>query len=141
MSANTENCGVVYKSKCFRAIVYDKRNVTLGVAESLCKNKLANIYDITHLNKLKNYLRTMIPGGRRNMWVRTGMTYENDNLYLTNGTDVSLPSKVWYPGHLSSMASSTNVVLLVDRDPEFEQGIYNFSPNWSYHGAICENEI
>ncbi|XP_077966374.1 uncharacterized protein LOC144419964 [Styela clava] len=44
----TENCGLIYNSKCFRAIVYDRYKVTLSDAESLCESKLANIYDVTH---------------------------------------------------------------------------------------------
>ncbi|XP_077972439.1 uncharacterized protein LOC120339520 [Styela clava] len=142
LTSNTDNCGVIYNSKCFRAIVYDKKNVTLRVAEILCEDKVANIYDVTHLNLLKDYLRTIIPNGWGNMWIRTGMIYENGKLYLTNGTDVSLPKEVWYPGSPFPHESRTTVVLIVDRDPSrAEQGFHNVDPDWSYLGAICENEI
>ncbi|XP_077974094.1 uncharacterized protein LOC120346976 [Styela clava] len=96
---STEECSVVYNSKCFRAIVYGTRNynVTLSVAESICENKLANMYDITHYKLLQEYLRPMIPDGWLGIYVRTGMTYKLGQLYSTTGQAISLPTEVWNP--------------------------------------------
>ncbi|XP_077973855.1 uncharacterized protein LOC120346972 isoform X1 [Styela clava] len=132
-------CGVVYNSRCFRAIVYDVRNVTLSVAESICENKLANIYDVTHYNLLRDYLRPMIPDGWPYIRVYTGMNYTNGQLYSTTGQAMSLPKEVWYP---IPYASSTSVVVLVARNPEeIYRGIFNVPPSSEYNGAICENEL
>nr|XP_039264282.1 uncharacterized protein LOC120340095 [Styela clava] len=140
-STTTTDCGVVNNSKCFRAIVYSTWNVTSSVAESLCENKLANIYDVTHYNLLRDYLRSMIPDGMSRIWVRTGMTYENGQLYSTTDQAMSLPTEVWYPDYPKIYASSTTVVVFVTRDQEDKyQGIYNASPN-AYYGAICENDL
>nr|XP_039272705.1 sushi, von Willebrand factor type A, EGF and pentraxin domain-containing protein 1-like [Styela clava] len=135
-------CGVVYNSRCFRAIVYDAWNVTLSVAESICENKLANIYDVTHYNLLQDYLRPMIPDGRPFIYVRTGMNYTNGQLYSTTGQAMSLPTEVWYLGYPNPDPSSTSVVVHVNRDPEnIYQGIFNDYPSSTYHGAICESEL
>ncbi|XP_077974021.1 uncharacterized protein LOC120346968 isoform X2 [Styela clava] len=137
-------CGFVYNSKCFRAIVYLDNNVTLGVAESLCKNKLANIYDITHYNLLRDYLRPMIPERLPWISVRTGMTYNHKNgqLYSTTGQATYLPNKVWFPNFPSLDASETRIVFAVNVNPEFKyQGICTATPFTLYHGAICENEL
>nr|XP_039263597.1 uncharacterized protein LOC120339518 [Styela clava] len=138
LTANTGKCGFTYKSKCFRAIVYDEWKVTLDVAESICDHNLANIYDATYLNLLKDYLRTIIPDGWSAIAVRTGMTFKNGNLYLTNDTEVSFPTEVWHP---FAYASYTNVVLEVERNTESKPVIYNVSPSHTYRGAICENEL
>nr|XP_039263589.1 uncharacterized protein LOC120339511 [Styela clava] len=139
---NEKDCGVVYNSKCFRAIVYDRNNVTLSVAESICENKLANIYDVTHYKQLRDYLRIMIPDGRTSIYVRTGMTYKNGQLYSTTGQAISLPTEVWYPNYPSSVASCTTVVVFFRQNPEDNnQGIYNIPPSYVYHGVICENEL
>nr|XP_039272709.1 uncharacterized protein LOC120346976 [Styela clava] len=135
---STEECSVVYNSKCFRAIVYDTRNynVTLSVAESICENKLANMYDITH------YLRPMIPDGWLGIYVRTGMTYKLGQLYSTTGYAIFLPTEVWNPFFTYSDASFTTVAVLVERNPEDkDQGIFNARPSDVYHGAICENDL
>nr|XP_039274080.1 uncharacterized protein LOC120348037 [Styela clava] len=135
-------CGVVYNSSCFQAIVYDVKNVSSSDAESLCENKLANIYDVTHYNLLRDYLRSIIPDGLAGVFVRTGMTYKNDQLYSTMGQAMFLPTEVWYPDHPSSHATYTIVVVLVKRNQEDKyQGIFNNSPSQHYNGAICENEL
>ncbi|XP_077972259.1 uncharacterized protein LOC120340095 [Styela clava] len=140
-STTTTDCGVVYNSKCFRAIVYNTKNVTFSVAKSLCENKLANIYDITHYNLLRDYLRSMIPDEWSWIWVRTGMTYKNGQLYSTTGQAISLPTEVWFPDYPNPYSLLTTVVVGVDRDPENKrQGIFNYLPSWGYNGAICENE-
>ncbi|XP_077972215.1 uncharacterized protein LOC120339511 [Styela clava] len=138
-STTVTECGVVYKSKCFRAIVYDTWNVTLSAAESICENKLANIYDVTHYNMLRDYLLPMIPDRLPWIGVRTGITYENSGLYATTGEAVNLPTEVWYP---SSAESFTTVVVYVTRNTENNsQEIFNIPPSYAYPGAICENEL
>nr|XP_039264302.1 uncharacterized protein LOC120340115 [Styela clava] len=138
-STTVTECGVVYKSKCFQAFVYDKWNVTLSAAESICKNKLANIYDVTHYDMLREYLRPMIPDGRSWIGVRTGMTYKNGQLYATTGQAVSLPTEVWHPNYPSSAASFTTAVVDFARNPKNKyQGIFNVLPSNVYHGAIFD---
>ncbi|XP_077967680.1 uncharacterized protein LOC120326632 isoform X2 [Styela clava] len=132
--------GVVYNSKRFRAIL--SGGVTLSVAESLCENKLANIYDVTHYNLLQDYLRTMIPDDRSLIGLRIGMTYENGQLYSTTGQAISLPTEVWYPNFPHSDASRTDVVVRVSENPEENnQGISNVTPSNVQYAAICENEL
>ncbi|XP_077972388.1 uncharacterized protein LOC120340115 [Styela clava] len=141
-STTVTECGVVYKSKCFQAFVYDKWNVTMSTAESICKNKLANIYDVTHYDMLREYLRPMIPDGRSWIGVRTGMTYKNGQLYATTGQAVSLPTEVWHPNYPSSASSFTTAVVDVARNPKNKyQGIFNIPPSNVYHGAICEKSV
>ncbi|XP_039267891.2 uncharacterized protein LOC120342908 [Styela clava] len=135
-------CGVVYNSKCFRAIVYDVKNVTFSVAKSLCKNKLANIYDVTHFNLVRDYLRSMIPDGESLIYVCTGMSYKNSQLYSTTGQAMSLPTEVWRSDYPISQESWTTVAVRVHQKPEYKyQGIYNYAPTYGYFGAICENEL
>nr|XP_039252426.1 sushi, von Willebrand factor type A, EGF and pentraxin domain-containing protein 1-like [Styela clava] len=133
-------CGVVYNSRCFRAIVYDTWNVSLSVAESICEKKLANIYDVTHYNRVVDYLRPMIPDGWDYINVRTGMTYKGGQLYSTTGQAMSLPTEVWHNGRPYSDASYTTVVVDVNRNPD-DRGIFNVPPSSIYHGAICEIEL
>nr|XP_039272706.1 uncharacterized protein LOC120346973 [Styela clava] len=133
-------CGVVYDAKCFRAIFYKTRNVTSSVAETLCRNKLANIYDVTHYNMLRDYLRSLILDGKSWITVRTGMTYKNGQLYTTTGQAMTLPTAVWSPDTTDSGVLHTTVVFEVDRNPKY-QWIYNDSPSTKFHGAICENEL
>ncbi|XP_077972606.1 uncharacterized protein LOC120339450 [Styela clava] len=142
-STAATGCDVVHNSKCFRAIVYDNMNASLSVAASICGNKLANIYDITHFNLLQDYLRPMIPDGWLYAWVRTGMIYKNGQLYSTTGQAISLPTEVWFPNYYpSSDASYTTVVVRVSRNPEDAyQGIYNATPSIEFNGGICENEL
>ncbi|XP_039250878.2 uncharacterized protein LOC120328452 [Styela clava] len=138
---NTE-CGVVFNSKCFQAIVYDATNVSLSVAESLCKNKLANIYNVTHYNLLRDYLRSMIPDGLSLIDVRSGMTYKNGQLYSTTGQAMSLPNEVWLPNYPFSDQLYTTIVVRVNQNPDSEdQRIRNNHPFNLFHGAICENEL
>nr|XP_039253030.1 sushi, von Willebrand factor type A, EGF and pentraxin domain-containing protein 1-like isoform X2 [Styela clava] len=125
-------CGVEYNLKCFRAIVYNTHNVTLRVAETLCKNKLANIYDVTHYKLIQDYLRPMIPDGESHIW--------DGQLYSTTGQAMSLPTEVWRNGYPYSDASYTTVVVVVNRNPD-DQGISNVPPFYLYHGAICEIEL
>nr|XP_039273838.1 uncharacterized protein LOC120347801 isoform X2 [Styela clava] len=135
-------CGVVYNSKCFR--VYNVHNVSLSVAESICGNKLANIYGVTHYNMVRDYLRSMILDELSYIYVRTGMTYNhlNGELNSTTGQTISLPTEVWYPNYPSSYASDTTVIIRVDRNPtNSHQGILNVHPYSVSHGAICENEL
>nr|XP_039269120.1 uncharacterized protein LOC120344096 isoform X1 [Styela clava] len=136
-------CGVVYNSSCIRAIVYDVKNVTFSVAESICENKLANIYDVTHYNLVRDYLRSMIPDGLSGFHIHTGMTYNHSNgqLYSTTGQVMSLPTEFWSPDTPYSYAPYTGVGIVVNRNPKDEsQGIFNY-PSWGlYHGVICENE-
>nr|XP_039252247.1 uncharacterized protein LOC120329604 [Styela clava] len=137
---STEECGLFYNSKCFRAIVYKARNVSLSVAETLCGNKMANIYDVTHYNLVLDYLRSMIPDGRSWIWIRAGMTYKNGQLYSTTGQAMSLSAQVWRENYPNSDASYTTVVVDVNQDSKDEdQGIYNTPTSNVYHGAICEN--
>ncbi|XP_077974350.1 uncharacterized protein LOC120347801 [Styela clava] len=135
-------CGVVYNLKCFR--VYNVHNVSLSVAESICENKLANIYGVTHYNMVRDYLRSMILDELSYIYVRTGMTYNhlNGKLNSTTGQTISLPTEVWYPNYPSSYASDTTVIIRVDRNPtNSHQGILNVHPYSVSHGAICENEL
>ncbi|XP_077965787.1 uncharacterized protein LOC120336195 isoform X1 [Styela clava] len=135
-------CGLVYNSSCIRAIVYDVRNVTLSVAKSLCENKLANIYDVTHYNLVREYLRPFFPGTY--IWVRTGMKYKKGQLYSTTGHAMSLPAEVWLPNYPSSIATSTTVVVRVDRilDKDYPQAVFmNVASTHRFDAAICENEL
>nr|XP_039264264.1 uncharacterized protein LOC120340077 [Styela clava] len=134
LTAKTGICNVTYNSKCFRVIIYGKTNVTLSVAKSFCENKLANIYDLTHLKKLKDYLYTIIPHGRSRIGVRTGMTYKNGQLYSTKNQTASLTKYL----RTYSDESST-VVVRVDRKSTYREGIITVPPFWQYYGAICEN--
>ncbi|XP_077971957.1 uncharacterized protein LOC144427129 [Styela clava] len=135
-------CGVIYKSKCFRAVVYNEWNVTFNVAESICKSmnngKPANIYDLAHYQKLLPYLRSLIPlGGFINPW--TGMEYKDNQLFLSNGIPITIATEVWRPDYRISDASRTNVAVYVRRDlDDNDQGIFNYSPSTVFLGVICE---
>nr|XP_039264263.1 uncharacterized protein LOC120340076 [Styela clava] len=137
-TVNTEKCDVTYKSKCFR-VVRSTAVVSAGNAEFLCKNKLANIYDFTHLNLLKKYLRPMIPAGLSWIGVCTGMTYKDGKLYATNGQAVSLSSEAWHQSYPSSDKSRLNVGVGVNITPESQrQGLFNALSSRQYFGALCE---
>ncbi|XP_077972446.1 uncharacterized protein LOC144427313 isoform X2 [Styela clava] len=139
---STENCGFTYKTKCFRAIVYDTRNVTLSAAESLCGNKLANIYDVTHLNLLKDYLRPMIPDWLSSIGVHTGMSYKNRTLYSVNGQVMTLSNETWEAGlPLPPYELKTAVAVRVFQNQSYHGGIRNGYTNWLRYGAICENDF
>nr|XP_039263937.1 uncharacterized protein LOC120339797 isoform X2 [Styela clava] len=136
----TGKCDVTYNSKCFRVIVYDKLNVTLNVAKSLCENKLANIYDLTHLNLLKDYLRPLIPDERSWFGVCTGMSYKNGQLYSANDQVMSLSNETWAASFPNSDVLRTTVSVRVYNDPGNNEGIFNYRPDWLNFGAICEND-
>ncbi|XP_077969343.1 uncharacterized protein LOC120344921 [Styela clava] len=136
-------CGVVYNSKCYRAVVYKTDNVTFNVTEPICKSfnygKPANIHDLMHYLLLRTYLLSVIPDGMSGIDVWTGMEYKNNQLLLPNGGAVTLPPEVWHPGYPKSDASHTNVVIAVNKDPDYEfQGVFNGGPFWEEFGVICE---
>ncbi|XP_077974190.1 P-selectin-like [Styela clava] len=138
----TLRCPVVYKSKCFRAIVTDTRDVHLSVSISKCGDNLATIYDVTHYNLLRDYLRPMVPDGQSVFYVHTGMTYREGQLYSSTKQAMSLPHNIWRPDFPSSDARNTHVIVVVSRDPESRlQGIFNHRASNEYHGGICENEL
>ncbi|XP_077967302.1 uncharacterized protein LOC144421048 [Styela clava] len=134
-----QNCDITYNSKCYQAIVYNARNVTLSIAMSLCKDRLANIYDAIHYNLLQAHIRPMIPDGWGRIDVWTGMTYKNGKLLLSSGKPSSLPTEVRYPGTPYNHASWTSIVISVNRNPRRSQGIYNNPPSTPYYGVICES--
>nr|XP_039272730.1 uncharacterized protein LOC120346996 [Styela clava] len=138
---NQTECGVVYNSKCFRAIFHDKNDVSLSVAKSICGNKLANIYDVTHYKLLQDYLRSIFPAGWSGIGVRTGMTYKNGQLYSTTGQPISLPKTLWHPGLPITHESYPTVIVLITRDSEGKEGILNAHSDNNFLGAICENEL
>nr|XP_039264640.1 uncharacterized protein LOC120340447 [Styela clava] len=85
---STDKCEVTYKKKCYRAVVYDVRNVTFHDAKAICKSmngKPANIYDLKHYQLLLPYLRSLIPAGQTWIYIWTGMEYKNNQLLLSNG--------------------------------------------------------
>nr|XP_039258414.1 sushi, von Willebrand factor type A, EGF and pentraxin domain-containing protein 1-like [Styela clava] len=132
-------CGVAYNSKCFQAIVYDVKNVSNKVANSICRKNLANIYDFTHYNLILEYLRSMIPDGESEINVRTGMNYKNGQLNSATGQAILLPTEVWRP---NIDTSRSTVIFAVRQNPEDDrQGFFNIYPQWTAHGAICENDI
>ncbi|XP_077974079.1 complement component receptor 1-like protein [Styela clava] len=125
---------------CTPIIAQEVGNASLSVAESLCGNKLANVYDVTHYKLLRDYLRPMIPD--EFIYVRTGMTYKNGQLYSTTGQAMPLPTEVWYPDYPNLDPSFTTVIFVVALNPEeIYQGIFNDSPSSEYNGAICESEL
>ncbi|XP_077974281.1 uncharacterized protein LOC120333154 [Styela clava] len=135
-------CSVVYNSKCFRVIYYKADNVSLSVAESICKNNLANIYDVTHYNLTRDYLRSMIPHRWSWIIVRTGMTYKHGQLYSTTDQAMSLPTGVWSPRYPVFNTFQTAVSVEINENPKYKnQGIVNTTPSHSCQGAICENDL
>ncbi|XP_077972442.1 uncharacterized protein LOC144427311 [Styela clava] len=140
LTANTDNCGVRYKLKCFRAVFHETRDVNLGVAKSVCENKLANIYDVTHMNMLEGYLRSMIPDGGQVIAVRTGMSYKGGELYSTIGQIVSVPTEFWLFDYPYPDASRTTVVVSVDQNLNHKPAIFIVPASDLYLGALCENE-
>ncbi|XP_077968779.1 uncharacterized protein LOC144422806 [Styela clava] len=136
-------CDVIYKSKCFRIVVYGRNNVTFNDGKSICKSmnngKPANIYDIADYKSLRTHLRSMIPAGRSWVEIWTGMQYKNNQLLLSSGEPITIATEVWYSGYPTPDASLTNVVVDVNKDPESAtQGMYNEQPSWTRHGVICE---
>nr|XP_039270402.1 uncharacterized protein LOC120345079 [Styela clava] len=136
-------CGVVYNSKCYRAIAYKIDNVTLKDAKLICKSlnygKPANIYDLTHYNLLHTYLLSVVPAGLLGTDVFTGMQYKNNQLLLTNGEAVTLPPEVWYPDNPKSHVTHTSVGIVVNKDPDNKlQGVFTGTPSWPEFGVVCE---
>ncbi|XP_077975756.1 uncharacterized protein LOC144431468 isoform X1 [Styela clava] len=128
---------------CSQAVVYDVNNVTFNDAEPICKSmnigKPANIYDLTHYQMLLTHLRPLIPAGRKNTYIWTGMKYKNNQLLLSSGENITLATEVWYPAYPRSDTSYTNVGVAVSKYPEYTyQGIWNINPSWSFHGVICD---
>ncbi|XP_077976175.1 E-selectin-like [Styela clava] len=128
---------------CSKTTIVNKSpTVTLSVAESLCENKLANIYDVTHYNLLLNYLRSIIPDREIASYVFTGMTYKNGQLYSMTNQAISLPAEVWRPDYPVAIASRPSVAVVVRQDQENnDQGSFNTGTTNSLTGAICENEL
>ncbi|XP_077976374.1 uncharacterized protein LOC120334836 isoform X2 [Styela clava] len=139
---SADKCGVTYKKKCYRAVMYAMNNVTFNDAKAICKSmngKAANIYDLKHYLLLLPYLRSLMPAGRTNIDIWTGMEYKNNQLLLSNGRPITIATEVWFPTYPTSEASRTNVVVYVDKDPgDAYQGMFNVPPPYSYHGVICE---
>nr|XP_039253900.1 uncharacterized protein LOC120330966 [Styela clava] len=135
-------CEVTYKKKCYRAVVYDVRNVTFHDAKAICKSmngKPANIYDLKHYQLLLPHLRSVIPAGRTWMWFWTGMKYKNNQLLLFGGKPITIATEVLHPYYPRSYASLTNVAVGINKDPEdARQGMLNYLPSLSIHGVICE---
>nr|XP_039255003.1 uncharacterized protein LOC120331899 [Styela clava] len=135
-------CDVTYNSKCFRVIVSSAQNVSFPDAESICKNRnyknVANIYDFTHYRMMDGRIRSMLgEDSWRGVW--TGLRYQNGQLVLTSGKNISFPKEIWYPGYPSSEGKRTNIAFPVRKNPNDEDhGIYNLAPYMEYHGVICE---
>ncbi|XP_077968732.1 uncharacterized protein LOC120345114 [Styela clava] len=99
--------------------------------------KPANIYDLAHYKWLLPHLRLLIPAEWISIW--TGMEYKNNQLLLSSGGPITIATEVWYPNYPITAASRTNVVVLVNMDPEYAfQGMFNVPPYDSFHGVICE---
>ncbi|XP_077974543.1 uncharacterized protein LOC120330388 [Styela clava] len=132
-------CGVIYNSKCYKAIVQYAGNLAFSDAENMCNLRLANIYDVTQFDMLLQYMRTLITNDSTALAVHTGMYYKRGEFELSNGEPVTLPSSVWQDGYPNSAGSYTNIAINVDRNPNSKhQGIQNHSPNGKQYGAICE---
>ncbi|XP_077976143.1 uncharacterized protein LOC120334847 [Styela clava] len=121
-------CDVTYKKICFRAVVYDARNVTFNDAKAICKSmngKPANIYDLKHYQLLLPYLRSLI--------------HFNNQLLLSGGKPITIATEVCYPSFPVSDASWNNVGVYVNKDPEDTiQGMFNIAPSYNRNGVICE---
>ncbi|XP_077976258.1 uncharacterized protein LOC120341083 [Styela clava] len=133
------NCDVTYDSKCFNIFVFGKKNVSFKDAKHLCGNdKLANIYDLDHFNMILDFVRSKIPSGLTWVNVWTGLTYKN-NILGSSSVEYKFPALgIGLPSFLSHDVSYTNVAFEVAKDPEDNQGIFNYPPSRSFHGAICE---
>nr|XP_039259950.1 uncharacterized protein LOC120336348 [Styela clava] len=136
-------CGVTYNSKYFRAVVYRENNVTFNAAESICKSmnngKPANIYDLAHLQFLFKYLRLLIPADQDRMQAWTGMEYENNQLFLSTGEEITIATEGWFPGFPQKSESYKNVAVELYKDPEYSsQGLFNYPPSFHSNAVICE---
>ncbi|XP_077970123.1 uncharacterized protein LOC144424572 [Styela clava] len=134
----SRGCGVIYNSKCFRAVMYKTQNITFNDARSICKsmnNRIpANIHDFEHYQMLLTYLRSMIPAGRISIFIWTGMQYKNNQLL---GGE-ALPNEVWIDSYPKSATSWTNVALSINKDENADQGIFNVPSHYLRFGVICE---
>ncbi|XP_077968224.1 uncharacterized protein LOC120326844 isoform X3 [Styela clava] len=115
-------CDVTYNSRCYRVLLYDTKNVTFNDAESICKStnngNPANIYDFDVYKLLFTH---------------------NNQLLLSSGGAVTLPTEVWYPHHPKNISSHTNVSVHVQKDPGAKnQGILNVAPTQEKRGVFCE---
>nr|XP_039264565.1 uncharacterized protein LOC120340387 [Styela clava] len=136
-------CDVIYDSKCFQIVAYETGNVTFTDVEPTCKSKnigkLANIHDLAHYKLLVSYIRSLIPAGRSDIYIWTGMEYKNNKLLLNDGRPYTIATNVWYPGHPSSAAPRTSVAIYLRKDPGYAyQGMFSEHPSWTKHGVICE---
>ncbi|XP_077972222.1 uncharacterized protein LOC120340077 [Styela clava] len=125
-------CDVTYNLKCFQVIIGGK-----------CDNNSsdANIYNVEHLNLLKDYLRPMVLDGRASVTFRTGMTYKKRTLYSTTGQVMSLQKETWAANNPNPSTSRTAVGVLVFKNPSDSGGICNTYPSWAHRGVICENDL
>ncbi|XP_077968534.1 uncharacterized protein LOC120343893 [Styela clava] len=136
-------CDFNYKTKCFRIVVYDTRNVTFNDGKSICKSinngNPANIYDIVHYKSLRTYLRSMMTAGWSYIQIWTGMEYKDNQLLLSSGEPITLATEVWYTGYPKPDVSWAKVGVDVNKDSEFApQGMFNEQPLQPRHGVICE---
>nr|XP_039265507.1 uncharacterized protein LOC120341128 [Styela clava] len=93
-------CDILYKSKCFHAIVYPTHNANFEDAQTACEKhkwKLGNVYDVMNYLLLQDFFVTMIPADQSLINVWTGMTYTNGNLRLTSGKEATFPEQLWKP--------------------------------------------
>ncbi|XP_039248842.2 uncharacterized protein LOC120326589 isoform X2 [Styela clava] len=112
-------CDVTYKKKCYRIVVYDRQNINLNKAESICKSmngKLANIYDLKHYQLLRTHQRSMIPAGRSGIATWTGMKYKNNQLLLSSGEPITIAKEVWFYTFPESTTSNTKVAVYVRKE-------------------------
>ncbi|XP_077976083.1 uncharacterized protein LOC120341128 isoform X1 [Styela clava] len=133
-------CDILYKSKCFHAIVYPTHNANFEDAQAACKKhkwKLGNVYDVMNYLLLQDFFVTMIPADQSLINVWTGMTYTNGNLRLTSGKEATFPEQLWKP---YSNTQWTNVVFAVRKvRKKNTRDIFNIAPDWEYNGVLCED--
>ncbi|XP_077971507.1 uncharacterized protein LOC144425759 [Styela clava] len=132
-------CGVTYNSKCYIAVVYDERNVTIKDAEAICTSmnigKPANIYSLTHQKLLLSYIQPMMSKNEyRKVW--TGMEFKNSLILLSSGETSTLPPKAWFPGHPSRQSEYVGVH--VQNPDAIHQGLIDETLEDVLHGVICE---
>nr|XP_039249131.1 uncharacterized protein LOC120326844 isoform X1 [Styela clava] len=133
-------CDVLYNSRCYRVLLYDTKNVTFNDAKLICESmndgKPANMYDFAVYKLLLTHVRSVISGGT-SIW--TGMEYKNNQLLLSSGGAVTLPTEVWLPHYPKSTASRRNVAVYVKKNSdEKDQGILNVAPIQEKRGVFCE---
>nr|XP_039257504.1 uncharacterized protein LOC120334113 [Styela clava] len=134
----SENCGVVYKGKCFQLFVNEKTGINFRDAQSNCNEtgaSLANIYDLAHYNLLQSYARPMVPSTISGISPWTGMTYQNDTILLTTGKNVSLP---WFSNFPASDEAKTNVVMMIRKTEQMDKGMMNIESFDNTLSFICE---